>query len=222
MKFMNILDTKIDLQKFTEAINTELKNGLPGFDAQKKMSPSIREHALKKSDPNIARDSSVLLLFYPKEGQIYLPFIKRTTGNTSHSGQISLPGGKTEKSDTNRTATAIRETNEELGVDSKKIKILGSLTELYIPVSNFMVLPVIGYCEEKPDFKLNQFEVEEIIEMPIQKLLSIDNINEFNFDKNGMTIHAAYFNAKGHKVWGATAMILSELREIFLRAGLIN
>jgi NUDIX domain. len=186
------------------------------------MSPSIREHALKKSDPSIARDSSVLLLFYPKDGQLYLPFIKRTSGNTSHSGQISLPGGKYEESDSNRTVTAIRETNEELGVECKKIKILGFLTELYIPVSNFMVLPVLGYCKERPDFKLNTFEVEEVIEMPVQELLSKENISKFSFTKNELTIHAPYFDAKGHKIWGATAMILSELREVFLRAGLIR
>lgn len=219
---MSLLDTTFDLEQFTQQLNNELNNSLPGFDAQKIMSPSIREHALKKSDPSIARDSSVLLLFYPKDGQLYLPFIKRTSGNTSHSGQISLPGGKYEESDFNRTVTAIRETNEELGVECKKIKILGFLTELYIPVSNFMVLPVLGYCKERPDFKLNTFEVEEVIEMPVQELLSKENISKFSFTKNELTIHAPYFDAKGHKVWGATAMILSELREVFLRAGLIR
>ncbi|MDQ2179305.1 CoA pyrophosphatase [Marinifilum sp. D714] len=219
---MSLLDTTFDLEQFTQQLNNELNNGLPGFDAQKIMSPSIREHALKTSDPSIARDSSVLLLFYPKDGQLYLPFIKRTSGNTSHSGQISLPGGKYEETDSNRTVTAIRETNEELGVDCKKIKILGFLTELYIPVSNFMVLPVLGYCKQRPEFQMNPFEVEEVIEMPVQQLLSKENILKFSFTKNDLTINAPYFNAKGHKVWGATAMILSELREIFLRAGLIR
>ena len=219
---MSLSDTTFNLDQFKKLLDNELNKGLPGFDAQKIMSPSIREHALKKSDPAVARDSSVLLLFYPKNGQLYIPFMKRTSGNTSHSGQISLPGGKYEESDSNRTVTAIRETNEELGVDCKKIKILGFLTELYIPVSDFMVLPVLGYCEKRPDFKLNPFEVEEVIEMPVQQLLTADNISEFSFTKNNFTIHAPYFNAKGHKVWGATAMILSELRELFLRAGLIR
>ncbi|NOU62109.1 NUDIX hydrolase [Marinifilum caeruleilacunae] len=219
---MSLLDTTFDLEVFKAQLNEELNKGLPGFDAQKIMSPSIREHALKKSDPSLARDSSVLLLFYPKNGQLYLPFMKRTTGNTSHSGQISLPGGKYEESDTNRTVTAIRETNEELGVDCKKIKILGFLTELYIPVSNFMVLPVLGYCKQRPEFKLNPHEVEEVIEMPVQELLAEKNISEFSFNTNGHKINAPYFDAKGHKVWGATAMILSELRELFLRAGLIR
>lgn len=219
---MSIIETIFDLEKFIKTLNAELNNGLPGFDAQKIMSPSIRDHALKTSDPSIARDSSVLLLFYLKNGQLYLPFIKRTTGNTNHSGQISLPGGKYEESDENRTITAIRETNEELGVECKKIKILGFLTELYIPVSNFMVLPVLGYCEQRPDFNLNEFEVEKIIEMPVAQLLAKDNISEYTIKKNGFTILAPYFDAKGHKIWGATAMILSELREIFLRAGLIK
>lgn len=219
---MSILETTFDLKQFTKTLNAELNNGLPGFAAQKIMSPSIRDHALKTSDPTIAKDSSVLLLFYPKNGQLYLPFMKRTTGNTSHSGQISLPGGKYEESDENRTITAIRETNEELGVECKKIKILGFLTELYIPVSNFMVLPVLGYCEKRPDFKLSEFEVEEIIEMPVSQLFADENIGEYTIKKNGIDIIAPYFNAKGHKIWGATAMILSELREIFLRASLIK
>ncbi len=219
---MSILETIFDLEQFTRILNDELNNGLPGFEAQKLMSPSIRDHALKTSDPSIARDSSVLLLFYIKDGQLFLPFIKRTSGNTNHSGQISFPGGKYEESDANRTITAIRETNEELGVDCKIIKILGFLTELYIPVSNFMVLPVLGYCEKRPDFKLNEFEVEEIIEMPVAQLFAEDNINEFIIEQNGFKIHAPYFPAKENKIWGATAMILSELREIFLRAGLIQ
>lgn len=219
---MNIFETTFDLNQFIKVLDAELNNGLPGFHAQEKMSPSIREHALKKSDPTLARDSSVLLLFYPKDGQLYLPFIKRTTGNTSHSGQISLPGGKYEESDANRTVTAIRETNEELGVDCKQIKILGFLTELYIPVSNFMVLPVIGYCDNRPDFQLNYFEVEHIIEMPVSQLFSKENISEFTFEKNGLEIFAPYFKAEEHKIWGATAMILSELREIFLRSNLIS
>lgn len=218
---MSILETIFDLKEFTNILNEDLNNGLPGFEAQKLMSPSIRDHALKTSDPNLARDSSVLLLFYIKNGQLHLPFIKRTTGNTNHSGQISLPGGKYEESDANRTITAVRETNEELGVDCKKIKILGFLTELYIPVSNFMVLPVLGYCENRPDFTLNEFEVEKIIEMPVAQLFAENNISEFTFEKNGFTIHAPYFPAFEHKIWGATAMILSELKTIFLRSGLI-
>ena len=218
---MNLSDTAFDLNQFAERLSNELNNGLPGFDAQKKMSPSIREHSLKKNDPSTAKDSSVLLLLYPKNNRLYLPFIKRTSGGISHSGQISLPGGKFEEEDLNRTMTAIRETNEELGVDYKKIKVLGFLTELYIPVSNFMVLPVLGYCSQRPDFKINSFEVEEVIEIPLQHFFSTENISEFSFTKNNFEINAPYFDAKGHKVWGATAMILSELREIFLRGGLI-
>jgi len=218
---MSILETIFNLKQFNKTLGEELNRGLPGFEAQKRMSPSIREHALKTHNPNLALDSSVLLLFYPKNGQLYLPFIKRTTGNTNHSGQISLPGGKYEKSDTNRIATAIRETNEELGIDCKKIKILGYLTELYIPVSNFMVLPVLGYCENLPKFKQNAFEVEEVIEMSIKELFSTKNKDEFTFVKNNITIQAPYFKANNHKIWGATAMILEEMRELLLRANLI-
>ncbi|WP_372755600.1 CoA pyrophosphatase [Labilibaculum sp.] len=218
---MSISKEITKLEPFIRILNDELNIGLPGFEAQKLMSPSSREQALLKSDPSKARDSSVLLLFYPKEGQLHLPFIKRTTGNTNHSGQMSFPGGKYEESDANRTITAIRETNEELGVECEKINILGFLTELYIPVSNFMVLPVLAYSDERPSFTLSEFEVEELIEMPLTELLQKDNISEFIINKNGHRIAAPFFHAKGHKIWGATAMILSELREILLRAALI-
>jgi 8-oxo-dGTP pyrophosphatase MutT (NUDIX family) len=218
---MSISKTITELEPFISTLNNELNIGLPGFDAQKIMSPSSREHRLKKSDPSFARDSSVLLLFYPKEGQLHLPFIKRTTGNTNHSGQISFPGGKYEESDANRTITAIRETNEELGVDCEIINILGFLTELYIPVSNFMVLPVLAYSKVRPSFTLSKFEVAELIEMPVSELLHKDNMSEFTMNEKGLKIEAPFFHAKGHKIWGATAMILAELREILLRAALI-
>ena len=148
--------------------------------------------------------------------------IERTSGNTIHSGQIGLPGGKYEKSDVDRTTTALRETSEELGVDCDQVEIVGHLTELYIPVSNFKVLPVLGFCEKRPVFRLNRFEVEQVIEMPVQQLLLKDNMRKFELQRADFKIIAPYFEAKGHKIWGATAMILSELRELFLRAGLVR
>ncbi len=211
-----------NIKQLTVQLKHQLQENLPGFDAQKRMSPSIREHALQKSDPSIAKQSSVLLLFYPKNEQIHLPFIKRTAGNNSHSGQISLPGGKFEDIDSDLIDTAIRETNEELGVNCKKNHILGCLTELYIPVSNFMVLPVLGYCEQRPHFNPNAFEVDELIEVSIREIFAPENLSQFSFTQNSFTIHAPYFRAKKHKIWGATAMILSELRALLSKSGLLG
>jgi 8-oxo-dGTP pyrophosphatase MutT (NUDIX family) len=219
---MTTTNTTIDLRELELKIKNELQKELPGFSFQKRMSPSFREKAIENADISIARESSVLILFYPHQNQLYLPFIKRTSGNIKHSGQISLPGGKSEKTDANRIETAIRETYEELGVKKESIQILGSLTELYIPVSDFMVLPVVGYCTERPNFNSNQFEVEEILEVSVNEFLAENNQKEFSFEAKIGTVVAPYFDAKGHKVWGATAMILSELKEILLRTGLIS
>ncbi len=197
-----------------ENIKREIQAELPGFKAQKKMSPSNRHHSLKQHDEKEAIDSSVLILLYEKNNQLYIPFIQRTSGNIKHSGQISFPGGKCEPTDTDYHATALRETYEELGIDSNQITIIGDLTKLYIPVSNFMVYPVLAYTKTAPTFQPNMAEVASVIEMPVAQLLDQNNIGEFSFTANGFFITAPYFDAKGHKIWGATAMILSELKAI--------
>lgn len=207
-------NTITEIQNFATSLQAIIEKGLPGFEAQKKMSPSIREHILNPHDKKLAKDSGVLLLLYRKNNRIYIPFILRTTGKIKHSGQISFPGGKCELSDADYTATALRETYEELGVDPHKVNIIGRLTELYIPVSNFMVHPIIGYTDMPPKFCPNPSEVANIIEVPVNELLHDSNIDKFNFTTNGFNVTAPYFNGKGHKIWGATAMILSELKEL--------
>ncbi len=205
---MNLHNIILQLQKAV--------NQLPGEEAQKKMSPSNRNHTSIQYDSNSAKESSVLLLLYEKDNKLYLPFIQRTSGKIKHSGQISFPGGKCEPSDADYTATALRETFEELGVNPKTVTIIGELTKLYIPVSNFMVYPILAYTTTKPQFKANPKEVESIIEMPVAELLHDNNIDEFSFSTNGFFITAPYFKAQGHRIWGATAMILSELKAMLL------
>jgi len=210
------------IDKFVEDFIKEFNNGLPGPEAQQKMSPSIRNHSNKKNDPSLARDSSVLILFYQKGEKIYFPLIQRSNGDHKHSGQISLPGGKYELSDKNLISTAIRETEEELGLQAEKIHVIGPITGLYIPISNFQVQPVIGYYEGAPEFKADSFEVEQVIEAEVQALFKSDNKKHETIFKNGFKIEAPYYPVKEHKLWGATAMIVSELEELLKRAGLIG
>ncbi|MCT4616397.1 MAG: CoA pyrophosphatase [Marinifilaceae bacterium] len=192
------------------------KDELPGFQAQLKMSPSLREDSINNSDPTKARDSSVLILFYHNaKGELCFPLIKRTSDNSKHSGQVSLPGGKKEKEDNNNESTAIRETYEELGLNPSKISIIGKLSKLYIPISNFMVYPIIGIYNTIPQYKPSKKEVEYIIECKLKDLLNPDNISSFEFSRSDINIIAPYFNIDDNKVWGATAMILSELKTIF-------
>jgi len=210
-----------NIDPFIEDLIKEFQKGLPGSEAQQKMSPSIRNHSDEKNDPRLARDSSVLILFYQKGEKLYFPLIERTNGNHKHSGQISLPGGKYELSDKNLVETAIRETEEELGLLGEKIHIIGPITGLYIPISNFQVQPIIAYYDDLPQFKADSFEVNQIIETEIQELFNKKNKHEEIIHKNGFEIKAPYYDVKGHKLWGATAMIVSELEELLKRAGLI-
>ena len=133
-----------------------------------------------------------------------------------HSGQVSFPGGRVEKSDTGLVQTALRESNEELGIPQEKVEILGNLTELFIIASNFTVLPVVGSLDFRPEFIPDEREVVEIIETPISNLLDSKVIKERGFEVGaGYSINAPYFDINGHHVWGATAMMLSEFLTVY-------
>jgi 8-oxo-dGTP pyrophosphatase MutT (NUDIX family) len=162
-----------------------------------------------------AQPSGVLILFYPVGNKIYTVFILRPTYEGVHSGQVSLPGGKQEPGDLDITETALREASEEIGVDSKEVQIIGKLTDLYIPPSNFLVTPVVGYSLSRPTFRIDPFEVEKIIEAELSLLLYNPTIEQLKITvRDGMEIEAPAYIMDGNIIWGATAMIISELREI--------
>lgn len=193
-----------------------LDQPLPGETAQVKMSPSSRFTGLNRPDRALARNSSVLILLFGKEHQVHFPLIRRTSYPGSHSGQISLPGGKVEPCDAAISDTAIRETEEELGISSKSIEIIGMLSPLYIPVSNFNVQPVIGWWHQPQPYCPNTREVEHIIEMPLEELISQHNPPTFSQQINEQEVISPFYQYGGNIIWGATAMILSEFRELLL------
>lgn len=161
-----------------------------------------------------ARKSAVLIMIYPDLNEYYLILTKRAEYEGVHSGQISLPGGKVEKEDLNLQHTALRETEEEVGINRNDIEVIGSLTELYIPPSNFIVKPFIGYLKQKPQMKAEEKEVDQIIEMPLKYLLETNVIKPVSIrTKNGLLKVNAY-NYQNHIVWGATSMILAELADV--------
>lgn len=202
------------LEEIIVLLRKQLAIPLPGTKAQELMAPSFRNDY--ESDRNLLRQSGVLLLLYAKESIPHFVLMKRSSKLRTHSGQVSLPGGRKDKADDSYYHTAIRETHEELGVDEEYIELLGKLTPLYIPISNFMVHPFVGYAQEDLHFVANAAEVEEVLEIPVNKLLDEKSITEDSWEKSGKSYRRPFFAVGEHKVWGATAMILSEFRQLLL------
>lgn len=199
---------------FINTLKKQLQGNLPGSQAHRLMSPNVRFTGKLNPDQNSIRESGVLILLYKKNNVLHIPFIKRPQYNGAHSGQVSLPGGKYEPEDLNLMATALRETQEEIGINPDKIEILGQLTTIYIPNSNFNVSPFVGYLSENPIFHPNSIEVETIIEASLTQIIAPETIEYFEKIINDHTIKAPFFNINNHQIWGATAMIISELKEI--------
>jgi 8-oxo-dGTP pyrophosphatase MutT (NUDIX family) len=203
------------LIQFAGFLKERLLQELPGKQAHFKMIPSVR---LSEFDPipEKARKSSVLILLFEKNNKIFTVLIQRPVYKGVHSAQISFPGGSFQKTDLSLENTALRETEEEIGIEHEKINIIGSLTELYIPPSNFRVKPFIAFCTEMGELIPDNYEVKKIHTI---------EINEFEGDKNvkskkiriqsGKEYDTCYYDIKGLTIWGATAMILSEFAELY-------
>lgn len=196
-----------------ERWRAELLGSLPGEEAQLRMAPAFRGAFTHRSEPVPA---AVMALMYPSGGKIHLVFIKRTEYGGVHSGQVSFPGGIREPGDQNLKETALRETREELGI-SGDIEILGTLTELHIPVSNFQVTPYMGWLDYTPVFKPEISEVQYLIEVPLHRLMSPSAKDSEIMERHGQRIKAPFFRVGPEKIWGATAMILSEFLELASR-----
>mgnify|MGYP000906998890 CR=1 FL=1 len=204
------------MSNWKKVLKEALTEPLPGYDAQKLMAPSNRFSNDDTIPSDDARISSVLLLIFPKHKRLFIPFIQRHKYKGAHSGQISLPGGKREANDKTNWDTAIRETREELGIDTSDIEYIGKLSPIYIPISNFIVHPYVGYLPYTPKFKPNEREVKEVLEVSIPKLfIEADSSNSFKKTIKDHEIVAPCFMVNEKRIWGATAMILSELNIIF-------
>lgn len=197
-------------------LQLRLQSPLPGRDAQRALMTEHRLRELEQTqDTAGARESGVLVLLYEKDGQVFFPLIQRPEYDGVHSGQIALPGGKKEPFDTNVTATALREANEEIGVKVTEVQVLGLLSQIYIPPSHFMVNVVLGYADHVPDFEIDPYEVASLINFPLLHLLNenvIENRQVVTSLNSMMT--APGFVFKDYFIWGATAMILNELKNL--------
>lgn len=184
---------------------------LPGEKAQFRMAPV--ERPTKEADHK-TRNAGVMLLLFPGKDGISTILIQRQVYEGVHSGQISLPGGKQEKHDINITDTALRETQEEIGIHRNDVKILGKLTPLYIPVSNFLVQPVIGSLSYKPKLEPDIREVEKVYTVNLKTLADPTCVKNEIFIENNKTFNAPFYKVENLNIWGATAMILSEFIEL--------
>lgn len=195
---------------FINTLDTQLRQPLPGPEAHLKMASATRLR-LKVQPNEKTRRSAVLILFYPYRDQILVPLILRPKYDGVHAGQMAFPGGRYEKTDENLIRTALREAQEEIGIKASDVQILGKLTELFIPPSNFYVLPVVGKLPYKPDFYPDPREVEAVLEVNLEELMDESIVGFTELDVRGITIEAPFYDIQGHKVWGATAMMISEL-----------
>ena len=153
---------------FINRLKSELLLDLPGVDAHVRLAPQIRINDLKTTQPpSHAVESAVLIILYPYNGNLYTVVILRNEYDGAHSGQISLPGGKAEKSDFDFKETALREAREEIGIIPEEMQIIGQLSLFYVRPSNFIIYPFIAYCDHRPEFHPDPVEVKRIVEIDI-------------------------------------------------------
>ncbi|MCB0463556.1 MAG: CoA pyrophosphatase [Flavobacteriaceae bacterium] len=198
---------------------SKIKNiPLPAEASQFKMSPPFRNELINsyKEAMKNAKRAGVLAMFYPNAtNETYLALILRKTYRGVHSAQIGFPGGKYEDEDKTLKHTAIRETWEEIGVPKHQIKVIKQMTEVYIPPSNFYVQPFIGIAQNTPKFIKQDEEVEDIVEVSLAHFLDENNVcNKLVATSYTAKIEVPAYELNGHVVWGATAMMLSEIKDI--------
>jgi len=196
-----------------ESIRAALQLPLPGLTAQIQFAPEYRLPSLREDPPANARPAGVLILLYAHQGEWHFPLMKRVEDGLTHSGQISLPGGSQEAGESLHQ-TALREACEEVGAACAEVDVLGQLTTIYIPPSNFLVTPTVGRVEQRPDFKCDPREVAELIEVPLSTLFDPNVVKREPWTLRGLQVEVPFFQIGPHKVWGATAMILSEFKMI--------
>lgn len=192
-----------------EDFRRALQEPLPGLSAQLRMAPHPRR--TRPWPPGHSpRRAGVLLLLYPRDAQWWFPLTLRTQNLATHQGQVSLPGGAWEPDDPNLQHTALRETQEELGIGPEMLQVLGKLTPLYIPPSDFCVHPFVATAEAPPLLHPDPTEVAQVIEAPLQALLDPAARRWEERVVRGVWTRVPYFAIGENKVWGATAMVLAE------------
>ncbi len=207
--------TTRSLDDLAAFLTRRLRDPLPGAPAQRRFAPQpIAEGWTPDHDPSTARRAAVLVLLYPGEHGATVPFTLRRATLPTHGGQISLPGGAIDPGES-VDAAALREADEEIGVPPSSVQLLGSLSTLWVSVSNFVVTPVVAVTHERPSFRLHPLEVDTLIESPVARLLDRGSIAWRHRQRGATRIDYPCFDIDGHIIWGATAMVLGEFIALF-------
>ena len=197
-------------QEILRRIEKGLWAPLPGIPAQLSMVPEPRPgHKAYFEVEDTCRKAGVLILLYPKDGRLRILLTLRTERVNHHRGQISLPGGEQYPGESIE-ATALRETSEELGLDLGAVRVLGRLTPLYIPPSNYCIYPIVAHVASPLEFRPQPDEVAEVIEPPVDHLADPVNVLRETWQYGGQDHEVPFYGFEGHKIWGATAMVLAE------------
>lgn len=209
-----------------ERLQKRLAGELPGIKSWERMavksqkgqsieSESLQKYSdwLTKEKLSVMKKAAVLIGLFQKDGEWYFPLIKRPMHEKNHPGQIALPGGAMEQDETLET-TAIREAFEEVGITPNDVEIIGEMTPLPVPVSNYVISPFVGIINKEPKWKINKDEVEELIILKLDDLISADNGYSEDWNLRGNQVKVPIFKLMDKTIWGATATVLCELIDL--------
>lgn len=205
------------LLSFAE-LKEKFEKPLPGLPSQLKMAPASRVQELQFAQDAIAfaKQSAVLILIFPEGGELKTVLIKRSVYDGIHSGQMAFPGGKKELTDVDFESTALREAGEEIGLRSDQVEMVGQLSDLFLPPSNFLIQVFVAYAAQKPAMSPNEAEVQSIVNVALADLDTEANRMSKDFYAGALKnqVQAPYYFVNNEEVWGATAMIISELMDV--------
>tara|TARA_B110000438_G_C15766048_1_gene629673 strand:- start:566 stop:1189 length:624 start_codon:yes stop_codon:yes gene_type:complete len=202
-------------KQFINQLRRQLKQPLPGIEAQSIMMVSPKPVFQKNISKEAIKPSAVLIILFFENNSWNFFLTKRSQSVSHHKGQISLPGGKLERGESLQQA-ALRESEEEIGIISKNIHIIGALSYFNVPVSNFKILPFIGWIKDKPNLKIHDKEVEKVFSISIEKFILKSTQKTKYENLNGRKLKIPYFDIDNEIVWGATSIILSEFKRVIL------
>jgi len=203
-----------DIDLILDLLQERLQKPKPGLEAQLKMVTNPRPGDKTYLDVgDSCLKAGVLVLLYPWQEKLHLVLTRRTSTVAHHQAQISFPGGRMDRKES-AVEAAVMEAGEELQIMPNSIRILGELTPLYVPPSNYCIYPAVAAADRRPDFRHSPIEVAEVIEVPVDHLLDPKNVRQETWPLRGINVRVPFYFFQGHKIWGATAMILAELVDL--------